>query len=185
MAKRLLISTLAGGVILFFWGFAWYAASPLYMNSIQKFANAEDVAKVLAAGSDGHGFYRYPSNEEEMATKPIALVIYNPAGAPSMTPFIANGFIGNLIAAGLTSFLLLTVVDPAAGYGKRIAFVTVVYLTAAALCRVPDSIWWHYPLWYLGLELVYLTVGGGLVGAVSAFLTMPVSESASGDTPAT
>lgn len=184
MAKRLLISTLAGGVILFFWGFAWYAAIPLHQNSMATFSNAEDVASALEAGTDGHGVYFYPSTQEEMAKKPFALVIYDPAGSPSMAPFMVNGFVGNLIAAAIVSFLLLTVVDPAASFGKRVGFVVAIYMTAAALCRLPDANWWHYPNSYLILEVIFLAIGGVLVGAASAKLTMPVSESASVDTSA-
>ncbi|MBC8289821.1 MAG: hypothetical protein H8E37_05840 [Planctomycetes bacterium] len=177
MARRLLIASLAGGVVLFFWGFAWYAAIPLHENSMKTFSNADDMASALATGTDGHGVYYYPSTHEEMAKKPFALVIYDPGGSPSMTPFMVKGFVGNLIAAAIVSLMLLTVVDPAASIGKRIGFVVAVYLTAAALCRIPDASWWHFPNSYLLLEVIFLAVGGVLVGAVTAMLTMPIADS--------
>jgi hypothetical protein len=176
MAKRLLIASFAGAVALFFWGFAWYAAIPLHENSMSTFSNAEDVASALASGTDGHGLYYYPSTHEEMTKKPFALVVYDPAGSPSMTPFMVKGFIGNFITSAIVSLLLLTVVDPAASFGKRVGFVIAVFLAAATLCRVPDASWWHFPNSYLVLEVIFLVVGGVLVGAVTAKLTMPVAE---------
>lgn len=179
MARQLTLATIAGGVVLFFWGFIWYAALPFHASSMQAFSNDAAVAAALKDGTDGHGIYYYPSTQAEMATKPFAFVVYDPAGSPSMGALMLKGFFGNLIATLLVSLLLLTTVDPAASFGKRIGFVVVVFLAGGALCRLPDSAWWHYPNSYIAFEIAFLLVGGALVGLVCAKLTMSAGETSS------
>lgn len=189
MVRKLILAVIAGAVVLFLWGFVWYAALPFHEQSMQTFSNDSDVAVTLNAGTDGAGVYYYPSTQEEMATEPFALVVYDPAGSPSMGRLMLKGFVGNLVASFLVSLLLLTCVDPAASFGKRVGFVVVVFLAAGALCRLQDSTWWHYPNSYVAFEFGFLLVGGALVGLVTARLTMPVAASkvsdAADEAPAT
>ena len=165
--KKLIIGALVGGLILFLWQFASWAAINFHADTQQYSPNQDKVLKFLHENLE-EGFYFMPNaapgedSQEVMQSalgKPWAQVYFHKEMTNNMAASMSRGFLIDILAAGLMAWLLLKMTNPnfqtiltsciAVGF---IGYFTIPYL---------NSIWFETP------TLAYLldAVGSwGLVG---------------------
>ncbi|MFC2173258.1 hypothetical protein ACFLU6_11595 [Acidobacteriota bacterium] len=125
MAKKLILSTILGALVLFIWSFISHVAIPWYPMTMGNFSNEDAVGFVISKSTVSSGIYVYPGMEhrpgmtkEESKTAmerqmekskkgPVVFAAVNTKGITSWTPHLAVSFAINLITALLVSLLLL------------------------------------------------------------------------------
>ena len=185
-AKKLLLSTLLGGVIVFAWGFiSW---DLLKLHPLLSFTSEDAVAAALRANAPKSGVYFMPNGQppagadkaaqekaeaammERMNTGPLVFASVMAEGlGTSMTMFYIKGALVNFAGALFISWLLLMI--PGTTYGKRLQIVALVALIAGVLVALPNWAWWGFSNGYTAGEFIDLVAGWGLAGLAMAKFT--------------
>ncbi len=63
--KKILLSALLGGIVLFLWGFISHEVLPLYKNSLVQFKSEEAVTQAIVANAPAPGVYFMPYVPQE------------------------------------------------------------------------------------------------------------------------
>ena len=58
--KKILVSAILGGLVLFLWGFISHEVLPLYKSSMMKFTNEDAVSQMIVANAPASGVYFMP-----------------------------------------------------------------------------------------------------------------------------
>ena len=166
--KKIIVSALVGGFILWFWQFLSWAALNLHGGKQQYTANQEKVLEFLNENLED-GFYFLPQaapGEDEQAAmdankgKPWAQVYFHKSMNTNMGLSMVRGFVANALAILLLSWVLLKMGNPS---------VTTVVLSSIFVGLMGYlSIVYAQTIWYETPSLPDLMdaiVGWGLVGA--------------------
>jgi len=178
-AKKLLLSTLVGGLIAFAYGFiSW---DLLNWHPILSFTNEDAVAAAIRANAPQSGNYLLPGEHpnagdkaaqetammDRMKSGPIVFAAINAQGmGENFTMFYVNGLIINFAGALFLS-LLLTMI-PGTTYGKRVQIIIFVAVIAGVLVGLPNWAWWGFSTKYTIVEFLDLVIGWGLSGLAMA-----------------
>jgi hypothetical protein len=180
--KRIILGGLAGGVLLFFWGFFSHTVLPLGEMGIKSLPEEEVVVGTLESALSEPAIYFFPGmsddpSEEEMLVwqqryeaGPLGILFYRPTG---FTPFVGQlpyQLLTDLAAVLLAAFFLsmLTV-----SYWKRVLFVTSLGLLCWFTIVVPYWIWYLFPSGFILGSLVDLVAGWFLVGLLLGAIVKP------------
>ena len=147
---RVLIGSLAGGVVMFVVGFIFWA-SPLHgiaysSASEQQSAN---VQLALANNLPHVGRYIVPDPRSAGGTilygkGPVSTVDYNPQGFSTQGgPWMLGGFIHEVVVAGLIGFSLLGVAGRVTDFRERARLVIGFSAAGSVLICLSDPIWMH------------------------------------------
>lgn len=174
--KKLLLSSLLGGFVVFVWmSLSWTA---LGLHPTLTFKDDAAVAKVLAENATAHGIYLLPGDrgtddaardafQKGAEAGPFGYMMIRPGPAKiSMGKNIALSFASQVVFAFLITSLLLCARP--LGYGARVWFVVLTAMTGGLLCHLPPHIWWEVPASWVMRELLDLAVGWTLGGLVIA-----------------
>jgi len=183
---RWLLGGIAGGVVIFMWGFVAHMVLPLGgMGMSEATPLKEEGLKVtlnLALPDDG--LYMFPGihadgdrpTEEEMnrhmeavTEGPFGLIVYSKKSKP-MTTGLAIQAATDLLTALMIGLILLCV--PGA-YIKRVFVAAVVGLVACLSILVPYWNWYGYPLDFVLAGSIEAVVGALAGGAVIAAIVKP------------
>lgn len=188
MGKRLALSALAGGFILFFWGWIWFGMLPMARSVMPPLPaiSGEAAVAVLKLSGLPTGTYLWPagddSSEEAIAKSqaayragPVILMHYRAEGAPFMDPKIMGmGLIHFILSAALVGWLASR--TGAGGSGARWVSVAGIGLAVGFIARFSEPIWfsapWPYFLYYAGNDVT----GWALAGLAMARLLKPVES---------
>lgn len=111
---RVLIAAIVGGIVIFAWGFVFWAIGIGNMlGGLQTLPDSETVVPVLDAAIDDHGFYMFPEWPDDMRDEaqvdawnerheagPIGFVMFRQQGATPMDPVLMARGIGiNVVCA--------------------------------------------------------------------------------------
>ena len=187
MTKRIILAGVLGGIAMFVWSSVAHIVLPLGEIGIKEIPHETVVLDTLkTALGDAHGLYLYPgmgvgpnaSREQKhaamdqygqkLAANPSGILIYHPPGAQALTPRqLGTEFITEFLEAVLAAFLLSR--TRLAGYGSRVAFITVVGIVAAITTNIPYWNWYGFPrsytAAYMAIEIVDFLVAGLVIAA--------------------
>ncbi len=184
--KKILLSTLLGGLISFAWGFASW--SLLNWHPILSFTNEDAVTAAIRANAPKSGNYLLPGGEQNlgngdkaaqekammdrMKNGPVVFAAVRAQGMDMASPMLyVNGGIINLVGALFISCLLLMI--PGTTYGKRLGLTVMIALIAGILVGLPNWAWWGFSAGYTAVLFLDLAIGWGLAGLVMAKFTNP------------
>ena len=182
MAKRLLLGTVLGGLVVYVWGAISWMVLPWHTATFQAFSNEEVVVTLLQLTATKPGVYLLPkaggsaseqkAAHERMKQGPVMLAAIRPQGAnPSDPMFYVKGLALELCGAFLMTWLIMTL--PGMSFSARVRTVTLVALIAGVLTRVPDWHWWGFSAGYTIVQMLDLLIGYFLAGLVIAKVTTP------------
>jgi hypothetical protein len=173
--KKLLLSSVAGGLITFVWlAISWMM---IPWHQMDQFKNDAAVAEVLRQNAPEHGVYAVPNAcvdksqmEAQMAKAsagPFAFMIVRPGASEiSMGRNMVLLFLQQAVGAFLIASLLMCARP--LPYEARVFFVVQVALAGGILCHLPHAIWWEMPMTWILVELADLAIGWTLAGLVMA-----------------
>jgi len=184
MAKRVLIAGIVGGIVMFFWGFAWHELLGLGLVGIKDMPSEQAIVATMKANVPERGMYMVPGMNipanatseqkkaaEEAAMKkaaagPTALLIYSPSGN-AMTPRMLMTEAGtDIVQALLVAFLLAQ--TGLRRFGSRLGFAFVIGLVATITTNISYWNWFGFPTDYTIGNMSYLILGYFLIGLVVA-----------------
>jgi len=193
MAGRVLLASILAAVLMFAWGFVFWALLGVGPQMMQPLPAELDVLAALRNSQAPSGMYVYPMPvdaqdeagvaefERKHQEGPLLQLAYRQEGGPSMPPSIfAQGFGHYFAVALLTGCLLALASRGLPRFSGRLVFVLLVSLVTAIWGNVGDVVWWfHSPRYCVG-NMAY-TLGAGLaMGLVlAAIVRRPADEHAS------
>jgi hypothetical protein len=158
--KRVIIAGLVAGIGMFLWSGLAHMALPLGEVGVSTIPNEEPLlATMMKSVGSSSGFYLFPDPglgtsaermeryEKKVASAPSGLLIYHPAGWDQnegrlMAIEFATECIFAMIAIALLAWSGIQ------GYGRRVAFVAVIGLIAAAPVNLQYWNWYGFPAAY-------------------------------------
>jgi hypothetical protein len=181
MNKYILGSFLAA-LVFFFWGFLYWAVSPLPKSIIHTSPDDAAAGAMLKQMFPKDGMYTVPGmslDQETMHARheagPIATVHIKHAGAPAMSAKFFIVAIAHCWVSTLLLTFLLVKASPGvlASYGSRVWFVTLTGVVIAVVSDFSFPVYWSHP-WPVYLFNAGHIIGGMLVtGLVLAKFVKP------------
>lgn len=184
MAKKVMIGSVVGAIILFFWGFAYWGFLQLMMSPWRSISPDDNADLIAAAKSlPSSGVYVYPwidasqTDQSELEEKfeaqqkegPRLRVVYHSEGLNAQGTMMLFGFL-HMVVSALTASVLLAAARPHCCYAARVAFVVGLGLFASIWVHGADVIWWFHPPSHLvfmaGYEVVGWLLAGLAIGAI-------------------
>ena len=187
MAKRIIGGSLAAAVLMFVWGFLYWAVIAMMISpwhAIPKDGDHQVIAKLKEAFPE-KGVYMYPwgdtsngdqagaAEEFEKAREagPFVQIVFDPAGVPAsdMGKIMGMGFL-HMFGSALLCSLLLAVAEPLCCYRLRVCFVTGLGLFASVWIGGSNLVWWHHPISHTvfmgGYTMGAWLLAGLVIGAI-------------------
>lgn len=190
MQKKLILSAVLGGVLLFVWGFISHGVLTWFQSQMRTFTNQDQVEQAIVAGVSGSGFYYLPNltpeqqgmaGEDRAAAEAamgerwergpvvVAFVRIGP-GASYPTRLVIQFLIGVLVSLVAAWLLLQTGI---ASYRGRITFVFGLALVAVAWGKLPGWNWYEVPTMWTLVEAVDSLIAFALLGALLGRIVRP------------
>lgn len=177
--KNLVIGSVVAAVALFFWGFLFWAVSPLPYRVMKPVSDMPALQQALRAALPESGVYLFPhpsqASEEEMGKKmaegAFGRVIFVREGTTMGGGTFGLGFLHYLV----TTFLLAMLLRASGGgtYGARLGIVTLAGLAAAIYVDFTKAIWMFDPWGAHVLDFVYDLSSFAIAGLILAKFVPP------------
>jgi hypothetical protein len=168
---RWIVGAAAAAVVMFLWGFVWWAALPFGAASLSTVSDVPALTEALRATLPTAGVYTIPgpAAPPEAWGGIFAQIFYVPELANPMTPGnLLLGWLHGFVAALLAGYLLAGVTAALGSYLKRVLFVALLGLFAAFVVGIGNVVWFHHPLSYHLSGLVFTVINWSLAGLVLA-----------------
>lgn len=195
MPVKMLLTGLAGGIVLFFWGFVAHEVLPLGTTGMKYLGNGED--RVIATMRDQikePGLYPFPfwdpslpkdqhaearkKADEKTKSGPHGLLFVDPKGSNrTLAGYLVVEFITNVFTALLAAYLL----SQAPGltrFGSRVLFVALLGLIAGVAVNIPQWNWYYFPTEFTIAAVVEHVIGFALIGVAAALIMKPKTSAA-------
>jgi len=178
VTKKVLVSGVLAGIVLFFWGFVSHMLLPIGTAGFHVLSDDTALLDSMAKVAPEPGIYFYPrldpTNQAGMeawagkaASGPSGLIIHRPRGGTGMTPrLLVNELVSN-IACGLAAAFLLAHLRPMS-FGRRVACVALLGALAWLAVDFSQWNWYGFPAAYTLGAFFDQTVGFALMGFVLA-----------------
>ena len=178
---RVLISSLVGAIILFFFQAASWMVLDTHTDSFKYLPEQDEVMEVLNKHLE-EGYYYMPyfdvnttSQEEQQAFneantgKPWVMLQYHEKMEMSMAKNMGFGFLSCFFICLIISIVLVNV--NADGFGVRMFFVLLLASLVVVGGPLYDANWFKTPGHFLSGQLIDIIVGYGLAGLWMAWWT--------------
>ncbi len=186
--SRILIGSLAGGVVFFIWGFVSNMVLQLGAAGTAKLPDEDAVLRALSTVTepalyiipgmnnpdlDGPEFVSW---SEKTRRGPVGVLALNPNG---MEP-ISAGQLGTQLVIGILASLIAAVMlaRTAGGYVQRVLSVTSLGLFAWIVVNLSYWNWYQFPPAHAAGQGADTVIGWTLVGLVMAKLVRPADKAA-------
>lgn len=192
MAKRVLIAGFAGGIVMFFWGFAWHNLLGFGLVGINDIPNEQAVVGTLKTSVPERGMYVIPgmnipasaTSEQKRAIQeaamkkaaagPSGILIYLPAGNAMTPKTLLTECSTNILQALLVAFLLAQ--TRLRRFSSRLGFAFVIGLVAAITTNISYWNWFGFPGNYTLAAVIFQVLAFFLVGLVAAGVVKSSAE---------
>lgn len=195
--KKLFLASLAGGFILFVWGFLAWAVLPLHDASFRSLPNEDHIVPTLQTNITEGGVYYFPGMPEEMPGMsdeqreanmnawmeqhkrgPLGMIVFHPGGQdPMMIGQFVGGLIIFLIAAFIAAWLLSRSSAIASTYIARVAYCGMLGVFVSFVSYISNMNWLYFPMDYTTAMVADTIIGWLLAGlAIGAIVKMPKAE---------
>lgn len=184
MNTKSMLGALVAGLVLFVYGFIYWAVNPLpYMvwNDIADPAAMQAAAAELFP-EDGVYFIPGAGNDPEaiklLETGPSVYVTIDHSPVAGPDPFaLATGLLHNIFSAFLLTFVLASI----AGLGRRVIRATILGVIAVFVINVSEVIWWQQPFDWIMHQMIYYLIYFALAALVlHFFMSTPAAGSDDG-----
>ncbi|MBI4467258.1 MAG: hypothetical protein HY656_07520 [Acidobacteria bacterium] len=179
---RMLLGALVGSIVLFAWGFLYWAVLPIADNIVLPVPNEAAVAQMLKENIPSSGVYYIPGEGakersqawvEKHKAGPIAQIFFRREGINPTDPmFYARGFGYMLFCAFLGAWLLKTALPGLESYAARAIFVVMVGFFGAAVA-FSGAVWWYQWLPYHLLYVAFNVTAWVFAGLAMAAIVKP------------
>ena len=196
--KRIVIAGVAGGIVLFIWGFVSWMFIP--WHQLEKMPGEAQVAQAMRDAEIPSGAYHLPgmvddpalTDEENDANTeafnaaheqgPIATIMYKSGGSsPLGIMSMIVGVVLDIITAGVAAAILTMAAPALGGFVGRVLFVLMLGVYVAVGNNLMDWNWMHYPLKF-SLQMAGDTlVASLLLGVTLAIIVNPEAGGADED----
>lgn len=182
MQLRVLLAGLAGGVVMFVWGFVFWAVLPFPKMYLPPMPHESAVRQALDNALPASGTYVFPSRTEEnhdtmkarYAEGPVGTIAFHKGGVDMEDPSTYVKGLAHFIAcAAIAAGIMSTVIGSLRTYGSRALFVFRLGLFAGVAIEIAKSIWFYAPPDFVLLNCAYHFAGWGLAGLAIAAIVKP------------
>jgi hypothetical protein len=180
--KKLLLGAIAGGLILFVWGYLSHTVLPLGSTGLHSLPNEETLVPSLSAAMTQAGMYYFPGGDmlkmtpeqqkawtEKYKAGPVGLIIFQPTGSDPMSGekmLTELGF--DLLAALIVAWILSQTV---VAYRKRVIISALIGFFGWVTISAPYWNWYNFPIDFTMAQAAEQIVGWTLAGlAIAAFV---------------
>lgn len=159
---RTILAAIVGGILMFFWGFAWHMGIGYDHKNIKTFTKDDPVMSALKENTKGSGFYFFPGRDmsgtlspeaekvendrftEKYKAGPRGILIYsNETAEDPMSPKkLIIEFVSNVICALLAAMIIC---KSCGSYFCRVLTVAAIGLAATAAIDVSYWNWYNFP----------------------------------------
>ena len=187
MALRCIMGAFLAALVMFVWGFVFWALSPVPAFAMKTLDIDPTTLMALDAAMPESAMYLYPGYGDESdpdfqtrhRTGPIFSVMYFAGGTEPMPPSVLMlGFLHFFFSALLAGFLLWMALPALPRYVQRVAFVALLGIFAGVFIRLSDPIWYYFPWKFAVVALLYVVVAWLLAGLVMGAVMRPASSAA-------
>jgi hypothetical protein len=176
MKKTIWKCALAGGLILFVWGFISWMVLPWHQMSYNSFKDEKQVQQVIKNNANGEGIYILPHCCNKDAKELSALRKEGPTmfACVRMTGYhmgakpVVISLITQILGAALIAWMLMQLKTKE--YKSKVLFVTAAGFFVGLMGVVPSWNWWGFPLGYTVVMWLDLIIGWFLAGLAMASL---------------
>lgn len=181
--KKMVVSGVIAGIIMFAWSaFSWMVL-PWHMETIHQFKNEQAVSEVLKASAPVSGIYLMPmmDMQNEASVKAAANMpqVFASVHLEGMNPSMTMPMIIALVTQIILGFLvagLLCMTGREHGYFCRLGFVIVFALAAAIMADAPMWNWFKFDTHYTMVVFADQMISWFLAGLVLAKVCKRKSE---------
>ena len=180
MTTKAFLGAVLTGLVLFVFGFIYWAANPLpyaAWNDVADPAEAQAAAAALFP-EDGVYFLPGPTNDPEalklLETGPSVYVTidHTPVAGPDPLA-LGMGFLHNVFSA----LLLVFVLSGISGLVPRVSRALIVGIVAVFVINGSEIIWWQQPMSWVMHQMIYYIVYFGIAAVIlHYFLPDPNEE---------
>lgn len=179
MKTKILKGSIIGGIVAFSWSVISWMALPWHEMAFNQFSDEQAVSQVIKEQTPRAGMYVLPwvdhTNEEEakagqerMKEGPFGLLVLHPDGMePEMGLNMLLGFLVNLLAGGIFTYLYL-LAKPTGSLYRKALFFTWISVVSGVLCCLPNMVWWGYPLLFTAVSMMDLVIPWSIAGVLIA-----------------
>lgn len=170
--RSIILGGILGGIILFAWGAISWMVLPLHMQTLHGFKDEGSVIQAIKANSTESGMYFLPLQHDQTQTQvpgPMVFASVTQEGMTTMVPSMVIGFIADVIAAMLVTWMVLQTTG--LGYFCRLGFILVFALAGSVLTHFMYWNWFHFATDFTLIEILDVLVAWFLAGLVIAGLT--------------
>lgn len=168
---RILTASLAGGAVLFFWGFLTHVVIEWYAPAWRGFSDEAAMIEAIEANAPRGGLYYLPFRPDpnRMPGTEALVVVRAEGERPTMGVQMATGFAINAVSVGLVLWLLA----PGAGatYLARVGRFALAGLVIGFVSHAYYWNWFGFPAVYFGLSVADAVIAWTLAGLVAVPLT--------------
>lgn len=195
--KKTLLGSLAGGVVLFVWGFFAWTVLPLHDGSFRSLPNTDQVIPALQNNITEDGLYYFPGMPEETPEMsdeqrqsnmdawmekhkqgPVGMIVYHPQGMdPMMAGQFVWGFIIFLISAFIASWFLSRSTAVTSSYLSRVAYCGMLGVFVSFVSYISNMNWLYMPMDHTTAMVADTIIGWLLAGlAIGGIVKVPQSN---------
>ena len=180
MARKILIWGIAGGFVLFFWGFVGHALLPLGTAGFRTLPDDAVLLEFMSTRLPEPGIYFYPrldmtAGDAEMekwadkaASGPSGLIVHRPRGGGGMTArLLVNELVSN-IACGIIAAFLVAQLRPMS-FARKASCVGLLGVLAWAAVVYSEWNWYGFPVGYTLGAFADQGVGFAFLGLLLAW----------------
>jgi hypothetical protein len=188
MAKKVLLGTIVGAVVIFLASFVWHEFLPFAEAGVRNLPHDDVLTAAMRLGISEPGWYMFPTMDpakqndpvemkkyaEKFRRGPTGVLIYSPGGAEFNFPMLlAKQFLYGLFAALVMSLLLAISAGSLPGYGQRVLFVALVAVFPGLVADLPYWSWYGFPGSFTASHFCEVLVTWTVTGLALAALVKP------------
>ncbi|MBI5475973.1 MAG: hypothetical protein HY964_04475 [Ignavibacteriales bacterium] len=189
--KQLIFAAIAGGILLFVWGWLAWTIVPVHDGTLHSIENEEAVVTAMNVNMDKKGVYVFPAMPashdpvavEEYNQKyqagPVGMIIYDPHGGDPMSATqMIIGIIISILSAFLAAWFLSRSTAAASNYFGRVIYIGMLGIFITLFSHIVNWNWMNYPLdyttgWSLDTIIGWIFAGLGIAAIIK---TRKISE---------
>ncbi len=179
--KKAVSGIVIGAVAYFIWGALSWTVIPWHNAVVKPLPQELLITDTMKTVIKEPGFFVFPGPDagpagpeakEKWLTKlrngPVGAVAFSPTGHDMSAALYVKQFVSNVCQAALVMFVLFAARDRYASLGCRALLSASLGLLAGLAVHVQHRLWFSFPIGFTIVNILDLTVGFAILGAVMA-----------------
>lgn len=182
--KNVLLTSLAGGLVLYVWSFVSWMALP--WHDIREIPKGEEIAAILKSANMEKAVYTFPYTASDDQTQidsamamyrsgpRIHMMVYDPAGGE---PFSATMFVSGLaidfLLAFIACYILFIAIEKFPTLASKLKYFLMFGAFTALSAPLMEWNWWEFPTGYSITSALDLIIAWLLAGFVMSKMLKP------------